>query len=205
MMFVVLFLVVGLVVQDYFQLDFIYFEGIFWCFELEIMGELQDCVLLFVNDIFVMFIYMMDVVEDEWGNLLVCVDVIYYVFDGMLFQFFSELVDWIYVVLEVIDINNDGVEEILILIYMGNVNMVWQVWYQVDDVFVDVGEVSGLGLEYDEMLGLLSILLCGSVLIWYWMVWYFDLVGLVLVYELVMDLGMESCLIEEGLVMQEIF
>ena len=199
----VLLLAVGLAAQDYSQPDFTHSEGTPWCFELEITGEPQDCALPMANDTLAMLTYTTDAAEDEWGNSLARVDVTHHAFDGTVLQSFSELVDRTYAVPEATDINNDGVEEILIPTYTGNVNTVWQVWHQVDDVFVDAGEVSGLGLEYDETLGLPSISSRGSASTWYRTVWYLDPVGLVLVYELVTDLGMESCSIEEGPAMQE--
>jgi len=189
--------------QDYSEPDTTHSEGMPWCSELEITGEPVDCALSLSNDTMLLLDYTADTAVDEWGEPLASLEVRHHQLDGSLIQTFNEVVDRTYAVPEATDINNDGIEEVLIPTYTGNVNSVWQVWQLVDGVFVDAGEVSGLGLAYDADIGLPVIASRGSASTWFRSAWFLDPEGLILVYELETDLGFETCSVVEGSAISE--
>ena len=96
------------------------------------------------------------------------------------------------------DVNNDGMLELMVPTYLGNVNTSWSVYQQLDGGLAKAGEVSGLDLSYDDQTGLTAISARSSAVSWVIQRYRLDDAGLTLVYALNTDMAEQTCSLDQG-------
>lgn len=101
-------------------------------------------------------------------------------------------------VVELRDLNADGVEELLIPIGTGNVNTSYLLWQQsATGIFQPAGELSGYGVEPSERVpGLIQTDARGSAVTYYETAYRLTPDGLEPVYDMVADWQVETCRFE---------
>ncbi|WP_295692471.1 hypothetical protein [uncultured Maricaulis sp.] len=98
-------------------------------------------------------------------------------------------------IVRLIDLNADGVEELLIPIGTGNVNTSYLLWQQsATGIFQPAGELSGYGVGPSERVpGLIQVGSRGSAVTHYETAYRLTPDGLEPVYEMVANMQMEAC------------
>ncbi len=154
-----------------------------------------DCVLALGEDMLVFFDY--GPVEDDGFRGASALTIAVNPFDGGDYQTFEETVSSSGNP-ELADVNNDGLLELMVPTYLGNVNTNWSVYQQLDGALDKAGEVSGLGLSYDDQSGLAAISARSSAVSWVIERYRLDEAGLTLVYALNTDMAEQTCSLDQG-------
>lgn len=154
-----------------------------------------DCVLALGEDLIVFFDY--GPVEDDGFRGASALTIAVNPVDDGDYQVFEETVSTSGIP-EVADVNNDGMLELMVPTYLGNVNTSWSVYQQLGGGLAKAGEVSGLGLSYDDQSGLAAISARSSAVSWAIQRYRLDEAGLALVYTLNTDMAEQTCSLDQG-------